>query len=418
MLIDVDEAVARTRRGNILIIVDDAHRENEGDLFVAASHATPEKLNVLIREARGLVCMPMTTERLNELHLPDMVSKNTAAHGTAFTIPVDTRYGTTTGISAYDRAATIKALLDPATRPDELLRPGHVFPLRGASGGVLERAGHTEAAIELATMAGLAPAGVICEILTEDGGMARLPELEALATRLGIGIVSVAQIVAYRKGDFEVAERSRALLPTTHATFHIHDYEDLRTGQHHLALTLGDVGGGAALLVRAHSECLTGDALGSLRCDCGAQLQRAMETIATEGRGVLLYMRQEGRGIGLPGKLRAYELQDHGLDTVEANEHQGFPPDARDFSIAARILKHLGVDSVRLLTNNPIKVQALRAAGITAKREPLVIPANDANRAYLQTKQQKMGHTLEEQVIGQVTSEAPDTTDVHAISRR
>lgn len=395
MLIDVDEAVARTRRGDLLIVVDDAARENEGDLFVAAAHATAERLNVLIRRARGLVCVPMTGERLDDLLLPPMVSVNTAAHGTAFTVPVDAADGTTTGISAYDRAVTVQTLLDPATQPDQLLRPGHVFPLRSAAGGVLERAGHTEAAVELARLAGLPPAGVICEVLSEDGGMARMAELERLAEELGIGIISVAQIVAYRQGAFEVARRSDAALPTRHGSFTAHDYEDLRTGEHHVALVLGDVGTAAPVLVRVHSECLTGDAFGSLRCDCGEQLSRALDAIASAGHGVLVYLRQEGRGIGLPGKLRAYALQDAGYDTVEANVHQGFPADARDFSIAARMLLHLGVRQARLLTNNPDKVTALVAAGIATERVPLVVPANSVNLAYLQTKRDKLGHVFD-----------------------
>ncbi len=395
MFIDVEEAIARTRRGELLIVVDDAARENEGDMFVAAAHATPEKVNVMINRARGLVCAPMTGARLRALDLPAMVARNTSAHGTAFTVPVDARVGTTTGISAFDRAATIRALLNPATTPEDLLRPGHVFPLHAAEGGVLARPGHTEAAVELATLAGLPPAGVICEILADDGRMARMAELEKLANGLRIGIISVAQIIAHRQGNFEVARRSQASLPTAHATFIVADYEDLRTGERHLALTLGDTMSGPPPLVRVHSECLTGDALGSRRCDCGAQLSTAMDLITSEGRGVILYLRQEGRGIGLPAKLRAYELQDMGLDTVEANEHQGFPADARDFSIAARILNHLGVRHARLLTNNLVKVKALQTDGIRVDRVPLAIQPNATNSSYLRTKREKLGHVLD-----------------------
>lgn len=392
--IDVDEAVARTRRGDILIIVDDADRENEGDMFVAADHATPEALNAFITHARGLVCVPMTGERLDQLDLPMMVRANTSLHGTAFTVPVDARFGTSTGISAFDRARTVKALFDPSTRPDDLLRPGHVFPLRAAPGGVLERPGHTEAAVELARLAGLTPAGVICEVLRDDGSMARIFDLERLAERLGLGIVSVAQIVAYKRGAFDVAERSRAKLPAHGAEFEVHDFEDLRSGEHHLALTLGDLRGPEPPLIRVHSECLTGDVFGSQRCDCGEQLERALEAIAREGRGAILYLRQEGRGIGLPAKLRAYELQDLGLDTVEANVHQGFPADARDFTVAARMLRHLGVQRVRLMTNNPAKMNALEAGGVAVERVPLVVHPNAYNGGYLRTKRAKLGHDL------------------------
>lgn len=410
--IDVDEAVARTRRGDILIIVDDADRENEGDMFVAAAHASPEALNAFITHARGLVCVPMTGEPLDRLDLPAMVRANTSLHGTAFTVPVDARFGTTTGISAYDRSRTVKALLDPSTGPDDLLRPGHVFPLRAAAGGVLERAGHTEAAVELATLAGLAPAGVICEVVRDDGSMARIFDLERLAERLGLGIVSVAQIVAYKRGAFDVAERSRAKLPAHGVELEVHDFEDLRSGEHHLALTLGDVRAPEPLLVRVHSECLTGDVFGSKRCDCGEQLERALEAISWEGRGAILYLRQEGRGIGLPAKLRAYELQDLGLDTVEANVHQGFPADARDFTVAARMLRHLGVGRVRLMTNNPAKARALDAGGVEVERVPLVVHPNAHNGGYLRTKRAKLGHELPLADDASVMTDHAERTDL------
>ncbi len=399
MFATIEEALEEFRAGRMLIVVDDERRENEGDLVMAAEKVTPEAVNFMAAHGRGLICVAMTGERLDALRIPMMVTSehNTARFQTAFAVAVDAREGITTGISAYDRATTIRVLADPHARPEDLVMPGHVFPLRAREGGVLVRPGHTEAAVDLARLAGLVPAGVICEILAEDGHMARLPALEAFAQAHGLKIVTIADLITYRRRHEKLIRREAwAHLPTRHGEFTILAYEEILTGVHHLALVMGDVADGRPVLVRVHSECLTGDALGSRRCDCGAQLELAMERIRMEGRGIVLYMRQEGRGIGLCNKLRAYALQEQGMDTVEANERLGFPPDLRDYGISAQILADLGVREVRLLTNNPRKVTGLEQYGIrVVERIPLVVPPTPENRFYLQTKREKLGHLLE-----------------------
>ncbi|RDI94959.1 GTP cyclohydrolase II [Meiothermus sp. QL-1] len=390
----IPELLAELRAGRPIILLDDERRENEGDLVVAAEHATPEVINLMIREGRGLVCLALTAERARALELQPMVPQNTDPHATAFTVSVD-HVSCGTGISAYDRAKTVRACLDPATRPSDLRRPGHIFPLVARPGGVLERPGHTEAAVDLARLAGLEPAGVICEVVAEDGRMARRPELEALARRLGLKLGTIRDLIAYRWQseplvDLEVETR----LPTPYATFRLLGFRERVSGREHLALVLGE--DLADPLVRLHSECLTGDALHSLRCDCRAQLEAAMRLIAQEGQGIILYMRQEGRGIGLLNKLRAYALQDQGLDTVEANERLGFPADAREYHAAVQILRHLGIGRLRLLSNNPHKAEALRAAGLEVRRLPLQVGQTPHNQAYLTAKRAKLGHFLGE----------------------
>lgn len=399
-LATIDEALADLRAGRFVIIVDDPDRENEGDLCIAAQFVSPEAVNFMARHARGLICVAMDPGWVDRLGLPPMVgaAANTSAFGTAFTVSVEARDGVTTGISAQDRALTIRKLADPASTSETFAMPGHVFPLRARARGVLERTGQTEASVDLARLAGLHPVAVICEIMAEDGTMARLPELRRFAARHDIKIVTVADLVAYRRAR-ECAPRrvAETLLPTAHGPFRVLAYQaELRDdGVVDLALTLGDVAGDPPPLVRLHSECLTGDALGSLRCDCGAQLDAALEEIGQAGRGVLLYLRQEGRGVGLLNKLRAYHLQDGGLDTVDANLRLGLPVDARDYTGAAGILRDLGVTRLRLLTNNPLKVAGLRAAGIAVvERVPLVIPPREENHCYLRTKQERLGHLL------------------------
>ncbi len=397
----IEEAIETIKRGGMVIVVDDEDRENEGDLIMAAELITPQAVNFLTKFGRGLICVPLLEERAQELELAPMTKKNTSKFETAFTISVDLIPGTSTGISASDRAATIEALMNPATKIDDLGRPGHIFPLTSARGGVLRRPGHTEATVDLARLAGLAPVGVLCEILADDGTMARLPALIEMASEHGLPIVSIRDLIAYRRArEVLVKEAAAAQLPSQHGTFSIKLYEDLVDGGHHVALTLGDFskqqgGDSAPVLVRVHSQCLTGDVFGSLRCDCGDQKEEALRMIGEEGRGVFLYMRQEGRGIGLENKLRAYHLQESGLDTVEANVQLGFDPDMRDYSAGAHILRHLGLDRVRLLTNNPEKVKGLEEYGITvAERVPLVIRPNKENEHYLRTKQSKLGHLL------------------------
>jgi 3,4-dihydroxy 2-butanone 4-phosphate synthase / GTP cyclohydrolase II len=395
-LTTVHEAIADIRQGKFVIVVDDDDRENEGDLVIAAEHATPEAINFMARYGRGLICMPITGKRLDELQVPMMVQENTSGFGTAFTVSVEAKRNVTTGISAHDRSVTVRTILDPATKPTDLARPGHMFPLRAAEGGVLRRAGQTEAAVDLARLAGLYPAGVICEIMNEDGSMARLPDLERFSERHGIRILSVAQLIDYRRHREKLVRQvASAKLPTRHGDFTMYAYECLLDRGEHLALVMGDVANGRAPLVRVHSECLTGDVLGSLRCDCGNQLELAMKTIALEGKGVILYMRQEGRGIGLHNKVRAYHLQDEGLDTVEANCRLGFPADKRDYGIGAQILVDLGISQLRLMTNNPKKLVGLEGFGLeVAERVPLISPPVEANLRYLLTKQEKMGHIL------------------------
>jgi 3,4-dihydroxy 2-butanone 4-phosphate synthase/GTP cyclohydrolase II len=394
--ITVEEALARIARGEQIIVVDDEDRENEGDLIVAADKVSPEAVNFMARFGRGLICVSLTADRCDELDLPLMVEKNTSAHGTAFTVSVEVREGTTTGISAHDRAATVRALVDPSTHPNDLQRPGHMFPLRARRGGVLKRAGHTEASVDLARMAGLTPSGVLCEIMDEDGQMARLPRLEEIATEHGLGILTVADLIAYRMRNEKLVERvAGPALPTEVGNFRIYGYRNQVTGEEHVALVMGKVDPEVPVLVRVHSQCLTGDVFTSCRCDCGIQLSVAMRRIAEEGTGVLLYLLQEGRGIGLFNKLRAYELQDRGEDTVEANLHLGFKADPRDYGTGAQILADLGARRLRLMTNNPKKFTALRGFGLEiVERVSLEVPPTDSNRPYLEAKKNKMGHLL------------------------
>jgi 3,4-dihydroxy 2-butanone 4-phosphate synthase / GTP cyclohydrolase II len=396
VLISVEEGIARIARGEALIVVDDADRENEGDLIVAGDLCTPESINFMARYGRGLICIGLTPERCDELDLPLMVEKNTSSHGTAFCVTVEARDGTTTGISAHDRAATVRALVDPATGPDGLRRPGHMFPLRAQRGGVLKRAGHTEAAVDLTRLAGLTPAGVLCEIMDDDGEMARLPRLQRFAREHSLGIITVADLIAYRMTTEKLVERvAGPTLPTAYGDFRIYAYRNHVTGEEHVALVMGDIEPEVPTLVRVHSQCLTGDIFASRRCDCGLQLDAALRRLAQEGRGVLLYLLQEGRGIGLFNKLRAYELQDRGQDTVEANLHLGFKADSRDYGTGAQILHDLGVRRLRLMTNNPKKYTALRGFGLEiVERVPLEMPPTESNRSYLETKKNKMGHLL------------------------
>lgn len=393
----IEDALADFRAGKFVIIVDAEDRENEGDLVIAAEFATPEAINFMAREGRGLICLPLTEDRLNTLHVPMMVTstENTARFGTAFTVSVEARHGVTTGISAFDRATTIRAMINPDIRPEDIARPGHIFPLRAADGGVLTRPGQTEASVDLARLAGLYPAAVICEIMSEDGTIARLPELEIFAARQGLKIISIADLIIHRyRVESFIRRAAETTLPTAYGRFRVTAYENTLSGEHHLALMMGEPNG-TPPLVRLHSECLTGDALGSQRCDCGAQLAEAQRLIAAEGRGVILYLRQEGRGIGLLNKLRAYALQDEGLDTVDANHQLGFPTDMRDYGVAAQILRDIGLSHVRLLTNNPDKVAGLERNGITvSERMPLVIQPIETNSHYLETKRTKMGHLL------------------------
>jgi 3,4-dihydroxy 2-butanone 4-phosphate synthase/GTP cyclohydrolase II len=390
----VEAAIEDVRRGRMVIVVDDDDRENEGDLVMAAECVTPEAVNFMAKYGRGLICVPLTGERLDELKISMMVADNTAPLGTAFTVTVDARRGVTTGTSAFDRAHTVRALVDPATRAEDLTRPGHVLPLRYMPGGVIRRAGHTEAAVDLARLAGFAPAGVICEVMDEEGGMARLPDLQRLADRYALKVITIKDLIRYRiQKDKLVRRVTTTRLPTAYGPFTAIAYETTVDDRVVLALVMGEVAGEAPVLVRMHSECLTGDVFRSARCDCGDQLARALTIIAGEGRGVLVYLRQEGRGIGLLNKMRAYELQERGKDTVEANEALGFKADLRDYGIGAQILVDLGVRSMRLLTNNPKKIVGLEGYGLRVEdRVPIEVPASDTNRAYLRTKQDKMGH--------------------------
>jgi len=397
VFITVDEAVARLARGEMIIVVDDEDRENEGDLIFAAECVSAEAINFMARHGRGLICVALESERCDRLELPLMVEKNTSSHETAFCVSVEAGEGTTTGISAFDRAATVRALINVNTKPDDLRRPGHMFPLRGRPGGVLKRAGHTEAAIDLARMAGLTPAGVLCEIMDEDGNMARLPRLAEIAAERGLKILTVADLIAHRLKTENLVERvAGPELPTQFGEFRIYGYRNTVTGEEHIALVMGEIDPNEPVLVRVHSQCLTGDVFGSCRCDCGTQLQRAMQRIAEEGKGVLLYLLQEGRGIGLFNKLRAYELQDNGADTVEANRHLGFADDPRDYGTGAQILADLGARRLRLLTNNPRKYSALAGFGLEiVERLTHEVAPTAQSRAYLETKKKKMGHLLE-----------------------
>ncbi|MBI4492332.1 MAG: bifunctional 3,4-dihydroxy-2-butanone-4-phosphate synthase/GTP cyclohydrolase II [Chloroflexi bacterium] len=396
-LVTVTEALEDYCAGKFLIVVDDEDRENEGDLVMAAQFVTPEAINFMATHGRGLVCMPMLGRRLDELDIPLMVEQSGAPLGTAFTVSVEARHHTSTGISAADRATTARALLDPSTRPDDLVRPGHLFPLRYAEGGVLRRAGHTEASVDLAKLAGLYPAAVICEIMNPDGTMARLPDLERFAAQHGIKVTSIAQLVEYRRRTEKLVRRvAETDIETELGSFRVIAFESLVDSEAHLALVKGEVRTGTPPLVRMHSECLTGDVFGSHRCDCGEQLRLAMSLIQGERRGVVVYLRRhEGRGIGLVNKLKAYRLQDQGLDTVEANLHLGFPPDPREYGIGAQILVDLGLERLRLLTNNPQKRAGLLGFGLeVVEQVPLVVPPNHVNLRYLLTKQSKLGHTL------------------------
>ena len=397
MFATVPESIADIKAGKFIIIVDDENRENEGDLAVAAEKVNPEAINFMAKHARGLICLPIVGHRLDELKIPLMVQENTAKFSTAFAVSIEAKHKTSSGISAHDRAATVKVVLDSNTKPDDLARPGHMFPIWAKEGGVLVRAGHTEAIVDLAKFAGLYPAGVVCEIMNEDGTMARLPQLEVMADKFGIRIISIADLIAYRRRHEKLVERvAEAKLPTRYGEFVVIAYRSKVDPDQHVALVRGDITGDEPVLVRVHSECLTGDVFGSLRCDCGGQIALAMEKIAAEGRGVFLYMRQEGRGIGFHNKLRAYALQDQGLDTVEANIALGFDADLRDYGIGAQILADLGLHKIRLLTNNPKKVIGLESYGLQiVEIVDLRTPPTPYNLEYLKTKQKKLGHLLD-----------------------
>lgn len=392
----IESAIADFKKGKIIIVVDDEDRENEGDMIFSAEKATPELINFLVKNAGGLICVPMMENRLNELNIHMMTDNNTALHETAFTVSVDYLLGTTTGISVFDRFKTVKALIDPDTKPSSLGKPGHIFPLKAENGGVLKRAGHTEATVDLARLSGHYPAGVLCEILKENGEMARLPELIKIAEKFNLKIISVRDLINYRiKTDILVKKVVNAKLPSKFGSFTISLYKSIVDNKEHLALVKGKIDTGKPVLVRVHSECLTGDVFGSMRCDCREQLIKSLEMIEKNRNGILLYMRQEGRGIGLLNKLKAYKLQDKGKDTVEANIELGFHPDLRDYGIGAQILRDLGVRKMKLLTNNPVKIIGLKGYGLeVVERIPIEIPANPENENYLMTKRDKLGHLI------------------------
>ena len=392
----IEDALDAFQKGQMIIVVDDEDRENEGDLTIAAEKVTPEAINFLARFGRGLICLSMTAERLDDLQIPLLVRDNTSRFETAFSTPIDAIGKTTTGISAYDRAATVLAAIDPASRPGDFARPGHVQPLRAQPGGVLVRAGQTEAAVDLARIAGMYPAGVICEIMNEDGTMARVPELTRFARKHGLLMITIADLIKHRIRTESLVKRvANAKLPTDFGVFRVYAFENQVDRHTHIALVCGEIGNGKDILVRVHSQCLTGDVFHSARCDCGAQLEVAMERIAAEGRGILLYLRQEGRGIGLANKLRAYELQDEGFDTVEANERLGFKADQRDYGMGVQILRELGVRSMRLMSNNPRKLVGIEGYGLSVSQWlPIEIAASEGTRKYLKTKKEKLGHKL------------------------
>lgn len=403
MISTVEQGIEDIKKGKVVIVVDDKKRENEGDFIAAAQKITPKLINFMARHGRGLICVPLRQERLQELDIPIMVQDNTALHGTPFTISVDAKKGTTTGISAFDRAATVKALIDPETKPGDLARPGHIFPLRAVKGGVLRRTGHTDASVDLAKLAGFYPAGVLCEIMDSDGKMARLAKLVRIARRFNLKIITIKDLIKYRRQKERLIERIlETKLPTKYAEFCLILYEDTVTKDHHIALVLGDVQSGKDILVRVHSQCLTGDVFHSLRCDCGDQMDAALKLIAKRKQGVFLYMRQEGRGIGLENKLRAYNLQDKGLDTVEANLALGFPADLRDYGIGAQILVDLGLTTVQLLTNNPKKIIGLEGYGLKVTKQIPIYRAHKRNVQYLKTKREKLGHLIPDSILGSV----------------